>query len=993
MRSPSKLFSRYALASVLALGSLSTVPSCEQAEVADASEGSAEVSVASLTAADVVSVDLTITGPLLSAPRVVPMTQKDGSYSVVVGGLPVGPQYVFTVNGRDASGEAAYAGMASGITIKRGQPVVVVITAQSTKSTPGFGNAVPVVDSLTASSSAVVPGEVVQLKAAAHDNDVSDVVSYSWSATCGTLATPSAASSQWTAPESEGTCVVTVEVRDNRGASVRSSVEITVAASAGRGSAEVKASLNDTPTVSDVQATPGYLSPGGSTTLTVAASDPQGDLLSYAWSSTCPGAFSDSSAAPNFKLDATATSASCGISVVVSDNHGASSEGTVIVPVGSPAFDVGPAIDTTEQSAPSADLGESVTLSASATDPEGNPLTFAWSATGGSLGTQTDTAGTSRVVWTAPQTWAASWTITVVVTDRAGNSASEVFTVRGAGRWMTGDFHQHTYFTDGSYPMNDLTAQGVVATSAVSDPSTLYRRGVMPQGFRFGLDVQANSEHGGVRTTDGFGTAWNSISPNPVVGDGASSTQKNMWRWQSLVRSSDISGYTGGSYMGAFDWIVGIRAAYPEKLALTGMEWNPPGHEHSSTGIVAQDARPIAEFEYRFDRSDTDGTSTSATATAMGWSGKKQNSSYTAPDYSTALGLNAAHEKSLDAVRWMQDNYPKTGWIIPAHVERAGCAVNAWSIAAFRDLNDNGPTVFFGMEGIPGHEKSGNRGEFSASACGGGTYGGAGVYIAKVGGLWDNLLADGRRFFNYASSDFHNDAGADFWPGEYLKTYMKVLDLNDDGVFSQDEVVAGYRSGNVYSVHGDIVRDLDFRVSSAGLSATMGQTLNVAAGGNVAVSVRFKVPTRNNCQPGVNASSNYVCAAPSVHHVQVIQGRVNADKAAKFNADGTPNSAFNAIDSTVASVVQTFDATSWSVDAAGFTTMTFVVPSVTNDMFFRIRGTNLGYGVVKTDANGKTVYGTDADGSPLINTPGTNSADMAWDDLWFYSNPIFVHKL
>ena len=47
------------------------------------------------------------------------------------------------------------------------------------------------------------------------------------------------------------------------------------------------------------------------------------------------------------------------------------------------------------------------------------------------------------------------------------------------------------------------------------------------------------------------------------------------------------------------------------------------------------------------------------------------------------------------------------------------------------------------------------------------------------------------------------------------------------------------------------------------------------------------------------------------------------------------------------------------------------------------------YNVVMLDA-GKPVYGTDADGSPLQNTPGTNSADRAWEDLWFYSNPIFV---
>lgn len=570
---------------------------------------------------------------------------------------------------------------------------------------------------------------------------------------------------------------------------------------------------------------------------------------------------------------------------------------------------------------------------------------------------------------------------------------------KGNAKWITGDFHQHTYFTDGSYPMNDLTAAGVIVTSAVTDPAGLYRKGVMPQGFRFGLDFQANSEHGGIRARDGFGQNWTTYSPFPSIGD---PTSGQMWRWQSLIQTSDIPGYSGPAYLGAYDWILSVRSNYPEKVVMTGMEWNPPGHEHSSTGIVAADAKPIAEFEYRFDKSDTDGTTTSTTATTMGWPGKRQNSTYTAPDYSAVLALNAQHEKAMDAVRWMQANYPTTGWIIPAHVERAGCGVGAWSIAAFRDMNDAGPTVAFGFEGIPGHEKSSNRGEFGTGACGGGTYGGAGVYVAQVGGLWDNLLADGRKLYNFASSDFHNDAGADFWPGEYLKTHVMVKDLDDDGIYSQEEVLAALRSGNVYSVHGDIINELDFRVFHGAAAdnkkvrgnnnATMGETLPVEKGDKITVRIRFKTPVDNNCQAGVNASAGYSCQAPSVHHVQLIQGRINQTKAGKFLADGvTPNPAFNAIDPSVASVLKTFDASSWNTDDEGFTTMSFVVRSVQDDIFFRIRGTNLVYPLVKMDSTGtKVVYGTDTAGNPLINTPGTNSADKAWDDLWFYSNPIFV---
>lgn len=584
-----------------------------------------------------------------------------------------------------------------------------------------------------------------------------------------------------------------------------------------------------------------------------------------------------------------------------------------------------------------------------------------------------------------------------IVTAALAVSIAFAGSVSAAEKWMTGDIHQHSYFTDGSWTINDLDSAGNPMLTPVEHPS---KQGVMPTGYRNGLDFQANSEHGGVRERDGFGIKWSNTAKyptNPAIGDPASG---QMWRWQSLIRSIDIPGYSGPAYLGAYDWLEGVRAAYPEKLTMSGMEWNPPGHEHCTTGILADTAMPVAEFEYRFDKSDTDGTTTTTTANTMGWFGKKQNSAYVAPaypDYSAVLGLSPAHEKTLDAVKWMQQNHPWTGWIIPAHVERAGCGVNAWSIASLRDINNFGPSVAFGFEGIPGHEKSSNRGEFGSGSCGGGTYGGAGLYVAQVGGVWDNLLADGRKYFNFASSDFHNNSGADFWPGEYLKMYVKVKDSGGDGIFREQDVLNGLRSGNSFAVHGDLINDLDFSVMFkspyGSRSATMGETLSVKKGNKVTVQIRFKTPPTNNCAPGVNASASYVCKAPLVHHVQLIQGRINPTRAAKLLDDGSPNPAYNAVDPTVATVVKTFDASSWSVDAEGYTTMAFVVPNVQNDLFFRIRGTNVGYGVAVKNAGNQIIYGTDAAGNPLRNTPGTNNADYAWDDLWFYSNPIFIKAM
>ena len=49
--------------------------------------------------------------------------------------------------------------------------------------------------------------------------------------------------------------------------------------------------------------------------------------------------------------------------------------------------------------------------------------------------------------------------------------------------WMSGDFHQHTLYTDGSTPFDF----------------------VMQKSDEFGLDWWANSEHGGGRNRDGEG--------------------------------------------------------------------------------------------------------------------------------------------------------------------------------------------------------------------------------------------------------------------------------------------------------------------------------------------------------------------------------------------------------------------------------------------------------------------------------------------------------
>ncbi|MFZ4582040.1 MAG: hypothetical protein ACOYM7_05255, partial [Paludibacter sp.] len=273
-----------------------------------------------------------------------------------------------------------------------------------------------------------------------------------------------------------------------------------------------------------------------------------------------------------------------------------------------------------------------------------------------------------------------------------------------AQSYLTGDFHQHTTYTDGSYTIGHM----------------------MSKNNQFGLQWWANSEHGGGFTTNARVTGtdtgntvyWDSYVPNPIIGTSImSGGHQVMWRWQMLRDSS-------------FTEILKARLLYPTKTILQSYEMNVPGHEHGSMGLInnqfltTPNCSPIAQFEFMFDNSDADLTG----GVAQGWT-------------KSAL---TGHAKTLEALTWLKTNYPTTSYLVPAHPERKQQTSGGYTIAAFRDMNNAAPTVCFGFESMPGHQKDAGRGGYSASAVGGGTYGGCGFFSAPIGGMWDALLSEGR---------------------------------------------------------------------------------------------------------------------------------------------------------------------------------------------------------------------------------------------------------
>jgi hypothetical protein len=425
------LFSRLHLAT-LALAAL--VGGCSNHD--DTSTGGADLTVKALAAADVATVKATVTGPALSAPRVVSLTAHDvQTWGATLGGLPVGSNYVFSVSATDAAQNQLYTGAATGITIVKGHNTAVVITAQQYSVPNPFKNGLPVIDSLLVSSTAITPGETVTAKVTAHDPD-GDALTFAWSASPATdgFSAPSAATTTWTAPASDGDVTVTITVKDSHGAASSASVLAHVANANGHGQVTVDVTLNTWPVVSDIVVAPGYINLGQPVSLTVVASDADKDPLSYAWTSTCAtGTFSaPTAAASSFTLPADALDAVCEFDVTVQDNRGGSTHGQVTLAVGTPPTLAAPVVTDTLQSAAVVEPGSSATLSLTATDPQAKPLSFAWLASAGTLAGQVDDAGSSQIIWTAPATGGASFTVSAVVTDTLGMSTQVDFALKTA---------------------------------------------------------------------------------------------------------------------------------------------------------------------------------------------------------------------------------------------------------------------------------------------------------------------------------------------------------------------------------------------------------------------------------------------------------------------------------------------------------------------------------------------------------------------------------
>ena len=626
-----------------------------------------------------------------------------------------------------------------------------------------------------------------------------------------------------------------------------------------------------------------------------------------------------------------------------------------------------------------------------------------------------------------------------------------------AGKYVSGDFHNHSTCTDGS-----LSLKKLVDKSAGT----------------FGLDWFVQSGHGGsgTRNCTLAEEPFEPAGPTNVNGAQPASSGKGPHQtWSSTIGNEAIKGDISGKEdeRKMWRWQSIQEFVYPvmekesrerNKPLFVGLEQNAPGHDHASTAVIEGqlpatgngNATALAQFEYCFDRADTDTSRGSINQWDCSVTGSANNALLDrfAKKIIVASGAGsgkAGHIKAVEAVKWLAANHPKTSYYIPAHVERAGAfsvdGNKGFNIEHLRNFNNAAPTVAFGFESMPGYQAQADRGAYRPTAAGGGTYGGVGIYAAKIGGVWDALLGEGRNWFFFGSSDFHNrgsfgpeqrESTSGFYPGEYTKDFvMARAGTNKTGT---QAIVDGLRSGNSFVVNGGLIDRLSFVVCAAkpGASgkiaasaqhaatlaaaagntdvarkgcATMGEKLIVRAGTDLIVSIVVRDPPGKNNAPYAFANPSLKQAgisqplnAPVLDHVDVIGGHVSGyiDPANTDAYAGVYGSA--AASNTSAKLLKTFNATNWRASADGTRTISYRIAAVKASQYLRLRGTNL---------PAATPFETDASGNPLLDygsagniacadaacpahmtvTNGVKTASFdvaAWSDLWFYANPVFI---
>ena len=164
---------------------------------------------------------------------------------------------------------------------------------------------------------------------------------------------------------------------------------------------------------------------GGATLLSVTATDPDGDSLGYAWTQTAPaspeGTFSSRTVRnPVWTAPAVTADTVFTFQVAITDGQGGSTTQSCQVTVNHATVNRPPTVSSITVSPAAPVAGDVVTLSITASDPDGDPLTIAWTQTApAQQGTFGSPAG-ATTTWISPPLGVDSLSFSFQVTVRDG---------------------------------------------------------------------------------------------------------------------------------------------------------------------------------------------------------------------------------------------------------------------------------------------------------------------------------------------------------------------------------------------------------------------------------------------------------------------------------------------------------------------------------------------------------------------------------------------
>ena len=424
--------------------------------------------------------------------------------------------------------------------------------------------------------------------------------------------------------------------------------------------------------------------------------------------------------------------------------------------------------------------------------------------------------------------------------------------------------------------------------------------------------------------------------PKPIFGgDAIYIIEKNAQMARKFGLSWMVATDHGGpnhsklSMESTYPALLAARLAVPEVIQFMGLELNTPGADHSSIIMPKSpnEARDLAAYEYRFDSREA-------------WPSDP---------------LRNEGARMIDALEFAKGLNPQPV-VIAHHPSRSAKEEGVFGLttpAELRRWNDAAPNIAVGMEGAPGHQaaelrQADDRGSYPAWVYARGAYGrgfptmgGFDQMTAIVGGFWDAMLGEGRRWWITANSDSHihyTEGGIDFWPGEYSKTFVHAEKTHDG-------ILASLRAGRMFVVTGDLITTLDVNLSDGMTSVGWGETLKTKQGSKLILEIAVTDPEEVN-HGGRN---------PSLNRVDVIMGAVTGRQA---NADLAQNPTTAVVERVSREAFEGGDGqylirTELSADANGY---------------LRLRGTN--------------TNSLEPEKDPLGEDP--------WSDLWFYSNPVFI---